>query len=78
MARLDEAKELINNIRIGITIIFLMIISLTSGLINRFDKDKIDILFYVGSTIEFSLMIFALLLFKLLKKKTKEIRDIKD
>ena len=78
MARLDEAKELINNIRIGITIVFLMIISLTSGLVNRFDKDKIDLLFYIGSIIEFSLMIFAILLFKLLKKKTKEIRHIKD
>lgn len=78
MAKLDGLKEEINTFRIILTIISLVIIALTSGLINRIDNNKIDYYLYVGLIIDIVLIIIIPFILKLISKITKEVKYTKE
>ena len=42
MAQIDEVKEILNNLRIWLSLTIGMIVVLVSGLIKRYDENKID------------------------------------
>ena len=78
MAKLDGLKELLNNLRILLSIFFLMLIALTSGLVNRFDKIGIDEVFYMGSFLEIIIMVIILYILKRISQVTKEVKYTKE
>lgn len=78
MAKLDGLKELLNNLRILLSIFFLMLIALTSGLVNRFDKIGVDDVFYIGSFLEVLIMIVILYILKRISQVTREVKYTKE
>ena len=45
MGRIDEVKELLNTLRVAMSIAFGILVILIGSIIKRYDADKIDILF---------------------------------
>jgi len=76
MAQIDEVKEILNNLRIWLSLTIGMIVVLVSGLIKRYDENKIDWIFYSGFGLFFSLLFIVLFIIIKLSKKTKEIKDL--
>ena len=76
MAQIDEVKEVLNNLRIWLSLTIGMIVVVVSGLIKRYDEQKIDWIFYSGFGLFFSLLFLVLFIIIRLAKKTKEIKDL--
>jgi len=45
MGKIDEVKEILNTLRIAMSIAFGVLVILSGSIINRFDNGNIDILF---------------------------------
>lgn len=78
MAKLDGLKESLNNVRIIMGFLILLIIALTSGIIKRFDNKIIDIFFWSGFIIDIAFIITVFALFKSMIRLTKEIKYTKE
>jgi predicted membrane channel-forming protein YqfA (hemolysin III family) len=76
MGKIDEVKELLNTLRVAMSIAFGILIILIGSIVKRYDADKIDILFWSG--ILFALAIIGAIVFIIFKiaNKTKEIKDL--
>ena len=76
MGKLDEVKELLNTLRVAMSIAFGILVILIGSIIKRYDTDKIDILFWAGIVFALSIIgIIVLIIFKI-SNKTKEIKDL--
>ena len=76
MAKIDEIKEILNTLRIWLSLTLGLIIVVVSGLIKRYDLNKIDWIFYSGSLLFFVLLFVLFLIIIQISKKTKEIKDL--
>ena len=46
MAKIDEIKEILNTLRIWLSLTIGLIVVIVSGLIKRYDLNKVDWIFY--------------------------------
>ena len=76
MAKIDEIKEILNTLRLFFSIAIGLIVVLTGSLIKKEELADVDLYFYIGSFIDFILMIGLIFLIKLIKKNTKIIKDL--
>ena len=76
MAKIDEVKEVLNTLRIALSITIGIIVILIGNIVNRYDVGKINEIFWLAVFICFVLMFFVLLIVNKLSKKTKEIKDL--
>jgi len=76
MGIIDEVKEILNTLRIAMSILFGIIVILTGSLVKRYDLGNIDNLFWIGIILIFVLMLVLLQVIKKIAKKTKEIKDL--
>ena len=76
MGKIDEVKEILNTLRIAMSILFGIIVILTGSLVKRYDLGNIDNLFWIGIILIFVFMLVLLLVIKKIAKKTKEIKDL--
>jgi len=76
MAKIDEIKEILNTLRIWLSLTIGLIVVIVSGLVKRYDNDKIDWVFYAGSFLFFILIFVLLLIIIKISNKTKEIKDL--
>lgn len=76
MAKLDEVKEILNTLRIWLSLTIGLIVVTTSGLISRHGEDKIDWIFWSGSFLLMVLLMVLLLVIIKISNKTKEIKDL--
>lgn len=76
MSRLDEVKEILNTLRVAMSLSFGMLVIVVSGIINRFDQDRVDIVFWLGSLFSVFLLLIIFLLIIKISQKTKEIKEI--
>ncbi len=74
MAKLDEIKEILNTLRIALSITVGIIVVLIGSIINRYDLGRVDEIFWTAVSVCFVLIFFVLLIVNKLSKKTKEIR----
>ena len=76
MGKIDEVKELLNTLRVAMSIAFGIPVILIGGIVKRYDAEKIDILFWSG--VLFALAIIGAIVFIIFKiaNKTKEIKDL--
>ena len=76
MGKIDEVKELLNTLRVAMSIAFGVLVILIGSIVKRYDAGRIDILFWAG--IVFSLAIMSVIVVIVLKiaDKTKEIKDL--
>jgi len=76
MGKLDEVKEILNTLRIAMSLSFGFIVFIAGSLIKRFDNGNIDNLFWFGILLIISLLVSIVLLIFKISKKTKEIREL--
>ena len=76
MAKIDEVKEILNTLRITMSIVFGMLVVTVGSLIGRYDSKQIDTVFWIG--VVFSLMLIGavVLILKQIASKTKEIGEL--
>ena len=76
MGTIDEVKEILNTLRIAMSILFGIIVVMTGSLVKRYDLGNIDNLFWIGICFMFVLMLALVMVIKKISKKTKEIKDL--
>jgi membrane protein YdbS with pleckstrin-like domain len=76
MAKIDEVKEILNTLRIWLSLTIGLIVVVTSGIIGRYDAGNVDWIFYSGSLLLIILLIVVLLIIVKISSKTKEIKDM--
>ena len=76
MSKLDEVKEILNTLRIAMSISFGILVVTITGLVNRLDAGHVDILFWAGITFSVLVIIVIFNLFVKISDKTKEIGDL--
>ena len=76
MGKIDEVKELLNTLRVAMSISFGLLVVLIGGMIRRFDDNKIDTLFWSGIIFAVAIIGVIFILVQKISKKTKEIKDL--
>lgn len=73
MSKLDAIKEILNTLRVAMSISFGILVVTITGLVKRVDEGNVDLLFWAG--IVFSILIIIVILKLLIKisDKTKQI-----
>ena len=76
MAKLDEVKEILTSLRVGLTIVIGLLVVIIGSTIRLERNNEIDIYFYIGLITSIVLIIIFLQIIKYIKKFTKEIKDL--
>ncbi|MEA1919608.1 MAG: hypothetical protein U9N52_07200 [Campylobacterota bacterium] len=76
MGKIDEVKELLNTLRIAMSISFGILVVLVGSIVKRFDDQKVDILFWSGIIFTIAIIGVIIILVLNISKKTKEIKDL--
>jgi len=69
MSKLDEIKEILNTLRVAMSISFGILVVTITGLVKRLDVDNVDMLFWTG--IVFSILVIIVILKLFIKIPTK-------
>ena len=73
MAKLDEVKEILNTLRVGLSLLIGLIVITTGALINKEQIDQIDVYFWLGIVFDFIFLVSFIKVVSAIKKHTKEI-----
>ncbi len=73
MSKLDEIKEILNTLRIAMSISFGILVVVITGLVKRLDAGNVDVLFWAGIIFSVFNIIIILMLFIKISDKTKQI-----
>lgn len=76
MARIDEIKEILNTLRVALTIIVGLVTIITGNVISRIDMGKYDFWAWCGVVAIVVLSMALVFVATLLSKRTKEIKDL--
>jgi len=76
MSKLDEVKEILNTLRVAMSLSFGMLIIVVGGIIKRFDDNHVDAIFWLGALFTVFLLTIILLLVINISRKTKEIKGL--
>ena len=76
MAKVDEIREILNTLRIMMSIAFGMLVVLIGSIIKRYDAHSIDVIFWTGVAFTFILLLFIVAVVVKISNKTKEIKDL--
>ena len=76
MGKIDEVKEILNTLRVAMSIACGILIILIGSLVKRYDNNSIDYIFWIGTVFVFILLITIVLVIKKISAKTKEIKDL--
>ena len=61
MSNLDEVKEILNTLRVAMSISFAMLVFIAGAIIKRYDQQNIDLLFW-GGIVLLILIVFVIFL----------------
>ncbi|MBX3639713.1 MAG: hypothetical protein KF888_04250 [Nitrosomonas sp.] len=76
MSKLDEVKEILNTLRVAMSLSFGMLVIVVSGIINRFDQERVDMVFWLGFLFAVFVLVVIFLLILKISQKTKEIKEL--
>ncbi len=76
MGTIDEVKEILNTLRVAMSIAFGILVILIGSLIKRYDSGHIDYIFWIGTIFVFILLGIIVFVIQKISKKTKEIKDL--
>ena len=76
MGHLDEVKEILNTLRVAMSINFGILVILIGSLIKRYDSQKIDYIFWIGTVFVFILLFTIVVIIRKISAKTKEIKEL--
>jgi hypothetical protein len=76
MGKVDEVKEILNTLRVWLSLTIGMIVVTGGGLIKRYDSGREDWIFWSGSLLLLLLLLALFMIIRKISQKTKEIKDI--
>ena len=76
MGKIDEVKEVLNTLRIAMSIAFGILVIIIGSIIKRYDDKKIDVFFWSGWLASFIIMLSIVLIMIKIVQRTKEIKDL--
>ena len=76
MGTIDEVKEILNTLRVAMSISFGILIILIGSLIKRYDSGHTDYIFWIGTVFVFILLVIIIFIVQKISEKTKEIKDL--
>jgi tyrosine-protein phosphatase YwqE len=74
MAKIDEIKEILNTLRIALSITIGIIVILVGSIVGRYDNGNVDSIFWSAVVTCFVLIAFVMMIVNKIAKKTKEIK----
>jgi len=76
MAKIDKIKETLNSLRVGLSIISALLITLGGTLGNLYKKNEIDFIFWIVSLLFFVFLLIGFVIIHKIKIKTDELEDL--
>ena len=76
MAKIDEIKEILNTLRIAMSIAFGILVIVVGSIVKRYDINNVDTIFWIGVGFIFLVLFFIVYIIKKISSKTKEIKDL--
>jgi len=76
MSKLDKTKEILNTLRASFGIAVALIVTITTGLINIYNKGNIDTLFYIGAILDIIFLLSLPIIIKHIIKNMKSIEEL--
>ena len=76
MSKLDEVKEILNTLRVAMSLSFGMLVITVSGIIKRFDNNNVDAIFWLGVVFTLFILLIIFLLINKISQRTKEIKEL--
>lgn len=76
MGKIDKIKEILNTLRLLLSILLGFEVLIAGGLISRYDNGKIDSIFWYGIILFSMILAIVFMLFLKIAKKTNEIEDL--
>jgi len=75
--KIDEIKEILNTLRVGLSLVIGLVVITTGALINKEQLNQIDVYFWIGIVFDCILLIVFIKIVASIKKHTREIKPIK-
>ncbi|GEM_PF-3403113 len=76
MAKMDKIKETLNSLRVGLSIISAILITLGGTLGSLYKRNEIDFIFWVSSILFFTFLVAGFIMIHKIKIKTNELEEI--
>ena len=76
MGRIDKQKDFLTNLRLYMTIIIVITVSIGNGIAKLYNSHDINYLFYLGSILTIFLLVIFVLLAKRLHVETNKLEEI--
>lgn len=76
MAKIDKIKETLNSLRVGLSIISALLITLGGAIAGLYKKSEIDIIFWIASFLFFNFLFIGFIFIHKIKIKTDELEDL--
>jgi len=76
MAKIDEIKEVLNTLRVAMSIIAGVIVVLIGKIFTKFEKNEFDLIFWITILTTILVIIAEAIVIYNISKKTKEIKDL--
>ena len=76
MAKIDEIKEILTSLRVGLSIVVGLLVVIVGSTINLERNEEVNIYFYIGLIASLVLVVVFLQIITYIKKFTREIKDL--
>jgi hypothetical protein len=76
MAKIDKVKEILNSLRVGLSIVSAILITLGGTLGSLYKNAEIDILFYIVSILFFGFLLAGFVIIHKIRIKTNELEKL--
>lgn len=76
MAKIDKQKDFLTNIRLYMTIVIIITVSIGNGIASLYNNNIINSSFYIGSLLIVCLLVIFVLLGKKLHQETQKLEEI--
>lgn len=76
MAKIDKIKETLNSLRVGLSIISVLLITLGGTIGGLYRNGEIDIIFWISSFLFFGFLLVGFIIIHLIRIKTDELEDL--
>ncbi len=77
MAKLDEIKEILNSLRVAMSIAFGIFVLVIGKVVSLYSSNLIDEIFWTSIVLAVIILLVIYIIVKKIAQKTREIRDIK-
>ena len=76
MGKLDEVKEILNTLRVAMSVLFGTFVLIVGKLLSMYDREDFSDLFWLGIAVSIANLGAIILIVKKITKKTKEIGEL--